>query len=603
MNINAFEFLPVDVFFEIFRYLSPIEILQSFSSLNKRFSSIVMYEYMWHIHIGKNRMSLSMFNDFCQNVLRLIGIRVVSLRLTLTNIIGGWSLISSSLKYHKIMSLRRLHLIDIQPHEFDKLLSNHLIKQLHTLLVDLTEDSLFNNQVVEGAYLAKVCSCLPALTICRLPFDFCRRSREQLPKYSAPSLMTLPKLSDTNHLRTLTIGINTSAFLERLLKCIPFIENLSVGIQDEELCNENKFDTQTLAVAVDARFLCRLSRLSLTCMNTISFYRTMALLVSVLGQLRHLSLKLDIDAKLPDSLVISGDTIQRLCIDRLNPLATFTLNIMAIINNDMKDKMILNSYFKAPFANRQRPKVVIHDNFSLNISDHNIFKRTPQMSIEGMDLFLLADELFISIVQKNKYLSSLGDCENSVSSSIPWSLIRKIRINNGAFVSAAELESILRMAYNVDTLKIYDDKGTLPRLILRNTDHLGTRINQQIRSLYMDDFTLTFFNAEHFCTLLVRQLPYLKELRLLICDSYDNYCWIPSHILDGENKSTKRIIKLIHFLVHHLPQLVSLYMNFHYWNSSETPCFPHLIRRQIQEWSLNRPYRLQCSSKRIQIWL
>ncbi|CAF3314427.1 unnamed protein product [Rotaria sp. Silwood2] len=480
MNINAFEFLPVDVFFEIFRYLSPIEILQSFSSLNKRFSSIVMYEYMWHIHIGKNRMSLSMFNDFCQNVLRLIGIRVVSLRLTLTNIIGGWSLISSSLKYHKIMSLRRLHLIDIQPHEFDKLLSNHLIKQLHTLLVDLTEDSLFNNQVVEGAYLAKVCSCLPALTICRLPFDFCRRSREQLPKYSAPSLMTLPKLSDTNHLRTLTIGINTSAFLERLLKCIPFIENLSVGIQDEELCNENKFDTQTLAVAVDARFLCRLSRLSLTCMNTISFYRTMALLVSVLGQLRHLSLKLDIDAKLPDSLVISGDTIQRLCIDRLNPLATFTLNIMAIINNDMKDKMILNSYFKAPFANRQRPK---------------------------------------------------------------------------------------------------------------------------IRSLYMDDFTLTFFNAEHFCTLLVRQLPYLKELRLLICDSYDNYCWIPSHILDGENKSTKRIIKLIHFLVHHLPQLVSLYMNFHYWNSSETPCFPHLIRRQIQEWSLNRPYRLQCSSKRIQIWL
>ncbi|CAF3162989.1 unnamed protein product [Rotaria sp. Silwood2] len=495
-----FEFLPVDVVFEIFRYLSPIEILQTFLSLNKRFSSIVMYEYMWHIHIGENRMSLSMFNDFCQNVLRLIGIRVVSLSLTLTNIIGGWSLISSSLKYHKTISLRRRHLINIQPHEFDKLLSNHSIKQLHNLLVDLTENSLFNNQVVEGAYLAKVCSCLPTLTICRLPFDFCRRTRQQLPKYSALSLMTLPKLSDTNHLRTLTIGINTSVFLERLLKCIPFIENLSVGIEDEELPNDNQFDTQTLTVTVDARLLCRLSRISLTCMNAISFYRTIAFLVPVFGQLKHLSLKLDIYAQVPDSVVISGDTIQRLCIDRLNPLATFTLNISAIIKNDIKDKVILNSYLKAPFVNQQQPKVVVHDNVTMNISRDNIFKRTRQMSIEGLDLFLLTDELSMSIFQKNKYLSSLGDCESSVLSLVSWSLTRKIRINDGAFVSAAELKSILQMAYNADTLNIYDTTGTLPRLILRNTDHLGTRIKQQIRSLYMADLTLTFFNAEHFCT-------------------------------------------------------------------------------------------------------
>jgi len=156
MMLSNFEFVPVDVLFEIFAYLSPVEILQSFLSLNKCFSTIIIYEYLWHIHIGDNTMSLTMFNHFCQNVLKLVGARVVSLRITLINIIGGWSLVSSSLKYHQTILLRRLHLIDIKPHEFDKLLHSSLIKQLHTLLVDVTQHNLFDYQVVEGAYLAKV---------------------------------------------------------------------------------------------------------------------------------------------------------------------------------------------------------------------------------------------------------------------------------------------------------------------------------------------------------------------------------------------------------------------------------------------------------------
>ncbi len=89
-------------------------------------------------------------------MLKLVGARIVSLRITLTNAIGGWSLVSSSLKYHQTTLLRHLHLIDIEPHEFDKILSNRLIKQLHTLLVDTVESGSFDNQVVEGAYLAKV---------------------------------------------------------------------------------------------------------------------------------------------------------------------------------------------------------------------------------------------------------------------------------------------------------------------------------------------------------------------------------------------------------------------------------------------------------------
>jgi hypothetical protein len=156
MAVSTFQSLPVDVLFEIFGYLSPVNILQSFLSIDKRLSRILMYDYLWNIEIGNSTMSLSMFNDICQNVLRLIGNRVVSLRVILSNTIGGWSFVSSSLGYHQTTLLRHLHLIDIKPHEFDKLLRNHLIKRLHTLLVDLTVSNPFNYLETEGVYLTKV---------------------------------------------------------------------------------------------------------------------------------------------------------------------------------------------------------------------------------------------------------------------------------------------------------------------------------------------------------------------------------------------------------------------------------------------------------------
>jgi hypothetical protein len=156
MISSKFECLLVDILFEIFAYLAPADILQTFLSLNKRFSTILINEYVWQIHIGSNRMSLSMFNHLCQNVLKLVGARVVSLRVTLNNSIGGWSLVSSSLRCHQTILLQRLHLIDIKPHEFDKLLRSSVIRQLRTLLVDVTQHNPFRYQVIEGAYLAKV---------------------------------------------------------------------------------------------------------------------------------------------------------------------------------------------------------------------------------------------------------------------------------------------------------------------------------------------------------------------------------------------------------------------------------------------------------------
>ena len=58
--------------------------------------------------------------------------------------------------------------------------------------------------------------------------------------------------------------------------------------------------------------------------------------------------------------------------------------------------------------------------------------------------------------------------------------MRKITIDECTFICATYLESILRMASNVDTLEILDEREAFSRIILRNIDHLGSRINEQV---------------------------------------------------------------------------------------------------------------------------
>ncbi|CAF1314317.1 unnamed protein product [Rotaria sordida] len=366
--------------------------------------------------MGNSTMSLSMFNDLCQNVLKLVATRLVSLRLTLTNAIGGWSLISSSLKYQTTL-LQRLHLINITPHEFDNLLRNPLIKGLHTLLVDVTSSSPFHYLDGEGVYLTKVCSQVPLLKNCRLPFNVYHKGRYDVDKYSALSIMSLPSLLNTTHLRTLSIGMNTSRFLKRLITCIPFIENLSVGVQDLEMNQKESFDIISLPVAVDAHLLLYLSRLHINCKDCISFHRAIALFSSVFGQLCHLSLKLETGVVISSPLTISGDIIQELCVDRLNPEAIYNLNLNLYVEHDAKEKIIFNSFLTAPFTNRQRSKVFIQELISDDV-DHNchyftvftlpcyerklptyMFSRALEkscpMPIHAVDLFPRANELFL----------------------------------------------------------------------------------------------------------------------------------------------------------------------------------------------------------------
>ncbi|CAF3406085.1 unnamed protein product [Rotaria socialis] len=623
--VTTFECLSVDVLFEICAYLSCADILQSFASLNRRFSTMLMQEYLWRIRIDGDSMSISMFNDFCENILQVVKYRVISLRISFNNTIGGWSLVSSALKHYRTMLLQRLHLIDIQPYEFDKLLCNHSIKQLHTLIVDITESNPFNHQFVEGAYLAKVCSSMPVLNICRLPFSFSPISHKNLPISESTPLMSLPSIFNTTYLHTLTTGVNTSRFLQQLLLCIPCIRNLSIGVADPEEIENDNCDRFSMPVTVDPRLLCNLVRLKVNCLTSMSFHRTIVLLSSVFGQLIHFSLKLKLYTSACERFAISGDIIQQKCIDRLKPVASYALDLSFCVENDFEEKRIFNSFVKAAFFSRRRPKIIIQERNNWNIGlDYHCFAlfTTPyhgtklqteffsedlQVSsltqLNPIDLFPKANELFIEGFNGESSHHRLCNPNCSISSLVPWSLLTTIFIDGSDFISAFELEAILRMSCNVDKLRISEDNDILCSAILHDTDNLATRVNQQIKSLDMDGYTVTLSNVRYFCKLISIRLPNLKKLTFSIHDSYDGFGWHSASTRDGQIKSTKSIVNFIRCLTDDLQQLVSLRIFFFDWTFTKTPCFSYLIRRQLHESTIKRPYRLRCASGEIQLWL
>jgi hypothetical protein len=116
-----------------------------------------------------------------------------------------------------------------------------------------------------------------------------------------------------------------------------------------------------LPATIDPHHLQYLSRLRINCLNNISFHRTTALLSSIFNQLCHLSLNLEADTLISGSLIISGDIIQQLCMDRLKPTATYSLNLLLYVEDDLEEKTIFNSFFQVPFTHRQKPRVFIQE--------------------------------------------------------------------------------------------------------------------------------------------------------------------------------------------------------------------------------------------------
>lgn len=72
---------------------------------------------------------------------------------------------------------------------------------------------------------------------------------------------------------------------------------------------------------------------------------------------------------------------------------------------------------------------------------------------------------------------------------------------------------------------------------------------------------------------------------------------------DGKNKSKKRIVNLINFIVDHLQQLVYLRIYFSNMLRNDTPYFPHLVRWQLYQYPLRGLCLLRCSTENIQTLL
>jgi hypothetical protein len=104
------------------------------------------------------------------------------------------------------------------------------------------------------------------------------------------------------------------------------------------------------------------------------------LLSSVLNQLVHLSVKLDIHAFSCDPYIVSGDSIQELCFDRLQSSATYTLDLSIETLDDWEEKIVFKSFLKASFVSRCRSRVIIQENsdsswdLNLNNGIHYILK-------------------------------------------------------------------------------------------------------------------------------------------------------------------------------------------------------------------------------------
>ena len=89
---------------------------------------------------------------------------------------------------------------------------------------------------------------------------------------------------------------------------------------------------------VDISHVRHLSRLHINCMDNISFHRSVALLSSIFGEIDHLSLKLNAFTLVSGPLIISGDVIEKCCIDRLKASATYSLHLFLHVLNDLEGK-------------------------------------------------------------------------------------------------------------------------------------------------------------------------------------------------------------------------------------------------------------------------
>ncbi|CAF2091641.1 unnamed protein product [Rotaria magnacalcarata] len=199
------------------------------------------------------------------------------------------------------------------------------------------------------------------------------------------------------------------------------LDNLLHGQQVENpIISERKIP----ATIIDARLL-----------------RIMTLLSSVFDQLCHFSLKLKSFTSISGPLIISGDIIQQLRIDRLQLMATYILNLLLYATDTFEEKIIFNSICKVLFIQRQRPRVFIQELNGQDIGPtYHCFRVSREMPVNPVNLFPQADTLSLRGYKKIDCVRDLGNCRSSISSLISWSLLINISINHSYVLISANIK-------------------------------------------------------------------------------------------------------------------------------------------------------------------
>lgn len=125
----------------------------------------------------------------------------------------------------------------------------------------------------------------------------------------------------------------------------------------------------------------------------------------------------------------------------------------------------------------------------------------------------------------------------------------------------------------------------------------------QIKSISLNDSTLTLQNVPRFCQLLTKRFPRLRIISFEIYPSYGLWTWKTAGTNHTKSETTRRVVRIIYQLIDSMKELVSLRIIFNSESTSATPCFPRLIRKEFYQYPPSRPYRMRSSRELIEIWL
>ena len=242
MTITTFEHLSVELFYEIFVYFHFYEVVNVFSNLNSRFTSIVNNMPLIHIYLGLNGMSTAVtkFYDtyFSQTILYN---HRLSLCVSDTLAIDNGLRLAEHLP--RLVNLRYLFLIDIKRSPFELMLnafsSNTPLIKFSLHFSDYYRAAYTFEGVPEGAYFERIFQLFPSLRQCHLRFrrwvSETRDGQIVLPD----NQVFMPIETRLLNLQSIALHECSLAFLKHLLERHPQLEELNFSLAAPWLSDEH----------------------------------------------------------------------------------------------------------------------------------------------------------------------------------------------------------------------------------------------------------------------------------------------------------------------------------------------------------------------------